>query len=438
MLTLHKRVRLFTRRPRIVYVGVGLTLVLAGGCPTLLGPDTASESGPVFNNTTDPANAGAAYIGSAACTACHAGTAETAALHGHVHALKPVEGVPPVYPKAAERAGVPAPPPGKDWADVSYVMGGYVHGAVFVGTDGFVLTDGVEGGNTQWNLDFPPNGTEAGFAAFGADQQSPLPYEYDCFRCHTTGPRRQDAGGGRTQDGRPGIEGTWVEAGVQCEACHGPGSLHAPNPAARDLYVGSASMTCARCHLAGDDPSVIRAAGGYISANTQYAELLASGGHACFACGVCHDPHASTIYQRSQGIRNACQACHADASMAGHSETVFVRAGYEEPITCESCHMPFTGLSNSAAGADIMGRLGRMGDVRSHIFRIAVRDADFTDMFTAGGTQVVTDSDGRAEVTVDFVCLRCHTIDATVENNAFPLTIDQARQIAGNLHQFSD
>ena len=119
------------------------------------------------------------------------------------------------------------------------------HGAFFVDSAGYVLTDGVAGSNTLWVLDFPANGTVAGFAAYRPDQQTPLPYEYECFRCHTTGAQPQDPDNPLSQDGRPGIHGTWAEAGIQCEVCHGPGSNHAPNPQARNLFVDSTARTCA-------------------------------------------------------------------------------------------------------------------------------------------------------------------------------------------------
>ncbi|MFQ5806146.1 MAG: multiheme c-type cytochrome, partial [Phycisphaerae bacterium] len=303
-----------------------------------------------------------------------------------------------------------------------------------VDAGGFLMTDGVEGVNTQWNLDLPANGTVAGFAAYLPDQQTPLPYAYDCFRCHTTGPQAQDPANPRSQDGRPGILGTWAEPGVQCEACHGPGSNHVPNPQARALFVDSTSQTCARCHTAGDDPKVIVAAGGYVNPNTQYAELLASGGHASFDCTICHDPHASTVYDRANGIRNQCTACHTDANMARHEGRVFTRSGYVETLTCESCHMSFAGKSGAAATQEIVGAAGRMGDTRSHIFRIDTRNANFNAMFSNGGGRVVTDGQGRAAVTVDFVCLRCHADESAVDNSAFPLSLDFASQIASRIH----
>ncbi|MBP7745436.1 MAG: hypothetical protein KA383_04835 [Phycisphaerae bacterium] len=420
------------RSPSVVRA---LSGVIAAGTLTLLAgcPGTPPDDGPVFNNPEDPTNGGASYIGAAACSACHPDIDAATRLHGHASALKRSEGAAPSYPTDATRAGVPSPPDGYAWTDVSYVIGGHAKGAIFVDRDGYVLTDGVAGVNTQWNLDLPPNGTSAGFAEYLPAQATLLPFAYDCFRCHTVNPQPQTADDPRTQDGRPGIGGTWSEPGVMCEACHGPGSKHAPDPEARTMFVDSSAALCARCHTAGDDPDVILAADGYVNPNTQYAELRASGGHADFACGYCHDPHASTAYARATGVRNGCVGCHADQNLAFHDGFTFVRGDYVEALTCESCHMPFTGRSNSVAGADVVGTRdpGRMGDVRGHIFRIDTQAPRYTQMFTPDGTQVIKDEKGHAGVSLDFVCLRCHN----GIGNAFVISSDGAAVIATQMHQ---
>lgn len=421
-------------RSRYTFVGVGLALLLSitSGCPPQ--PDNGTERLPIFNNTSDPTNKNASYVGSAACSACHPDVSEFARVHAHTQALKRIEGAAPDYPPQGTRAGVPAPPDGRSWSDVSYVIGGYTHNALFVDSAGYVLTDGVEGAHTQWVLDFSANGTVAGFTAYRPDQRTSLAYEYGCFRCHTTGAQPQDPDDPLSQDGRPGIRGVWTEAGVQCEACHGPGSNHAPDPQARDVFVDATARTCARCHTAGADPDVILTAGGFVNANSQYAELRASGGHADFACTICHDPHASVTYDRSAGVRNECAACHVDRTMARHGGKTFVRGEYVEELRCESCHMSFATKSVTAAPPEIVGATGRMGDVRSHIFRIDTRNVDFRAMFGSDAGRVVTDSQGRAAVTLDFVCLRCHTDETAADNTAFPLSLEFASEIAQRIH----
>jgi hypothetical protein len=411
-------------------LAIAAALLLAGGCPSAT--DDTGGASLIFNNATDLTNDGAGYVGSAACGACHPDVADEHRVHGHSHALTRVQGQAPEYAPEGSRAGVPNPPAGMTWNDVSYVISGYLHGAFFVDQDGFVATDGVTGVNTQWNLDSPPSGTVATFVAYLPGQTSPLPYDYEtCFRCHTTGPQPQDPRDRRSQDGRPGILGTWVEPSVQCEVCHGPGSNHAPNPAARDIFVDSTSQTCGRCHAGGDNLDVIAATDGFLASNTQYAQLLASGGHSGFNCTVCHNPHASITYDRDRGLRNDCTVCHGEANMAFHGGAVFELGDYVEAVNCESCHMPPAALSTSSAPAALVGPDARIGDVRAHLFRINTQDADASAMFTANGTAVRKDGGGRAAVTVDFVCLRCHK----EAGNTFPLTLAGARLIADGMHE---
>ncbi len=115
--------------------------------------------------------------------------------------------------------------------------------------------------------------------------------------------------------------------------------------------------------------------------------------------------------------------------MALHDGKVFVRGDYTETLTCESCHMPYATRTSSAASTAVVGPNGRMGDTRTHIFRISREAADFNTFFSGPGDSVLKDSDGRAAVTVDFVCLRCHNGVGT-----FNLTVSRAAEIAPNLH----
>lgn len=410
------------------------------GCNSVPPPDGNDVGQPAYGNTSDPTNKSAAFVGSGTCGACHSSIEETQRIHGHAHTLKRVQGAPPVYPPEGDRAGVPNPPESFAWEDISYVIGGYIRKARFIGNDGFVLTTGVDGVDTQWNLTFPANGTTSGFVPYHADQETPKPYDFSCFTCHTTGATPQDEDEPLFQDNRPGFLGTWAEDGVQCEACHGPGSNHfmtVDNEVVIDtgsIFVDTSADLCGECHTRGNDPKVILASGGFIRNYEQWPELLASGGHSEFSCGACHKPHVSTNYDRDHAIRNDCTACHADQNMAIHSGKVFIRDGYVESLSCESCHMPFATKSATAASTDVVGDVGRMGDTRTHIFRIDTKTTDYTSMFTPDGGEVTKDAQGRAAVTVDFVCLRCHN----GVGNAFALTVDSASAIGNGMHGILD
>ncbi len=410
------------------------TMCLEDHLPDTGGSPPDAETAPIYNNTTDPTNDGASYIGSGACIACHPTQAALHALSGHAHKLKPINGAAPTYPADATRAGVPNPPAGFAWTEVGYVIGGHIRKGRFVDLDGFILTNDADGVDTQWNLDFPPNGTVAGFVPYESSGNfsalNPKPYDHSCFQCHTTGAQEQDPGDPRFQDNHSGMAGTFEEAGVQCEGCHGPGSKHPPNRFERNLYVGQSASACGRCHTRGDDSNVVLAGGGFIRHHEQWPELLASGGHASLNCVDCHNPHASANYDRDNAIIKECTDCHPNQTMALHSGKTFERGGYTEVLSCQSCHMTFATKSAAAASAAVVGANGRMGDIKTHIFRINASAVDFNSMFSADGSQVLKDEAGRAAVTVDFVCLRCHS----GVGNVFGLNIAAAGIVAQDMH----
>lgn len=417
----------------IALVCAAMVVIAMPACdgPTDMPPDPDGMA-QVYNNTTDRSNKDASYLGSDACRACHPDKDAQQSVHGHAFKLNRVEGGPPEFPEEGVRAGVPNPPDGIDWSQVSYVIGGYTKKARFIDLDGFIYITGTNGLATQWNLDFPANGTQAGFVDYETDRTTPKPYDYSCFVCHTTGPMPPDEDNPSFQENRPGFAGTWQEAGIQCEACHGPGSNHVPNTAARDAFVDTSARFCGECHNRpfNSDGSVIQAAGGFIKHHEQYPELLASGAHAAFDCVTCHDPHVSVVYDRENALRQTCQDCHPSQSMAFHNGATFVRGDYTEQLSCESCHMPFVTRSASNASEDVVGELGRMGDTRTHIFRIDPSQSDFTTMFNQDMSEVAKDGNGQAAVTLDFVCLRCHN----GIGNAFELTLRSASAIAADLH----
>lgn len=397
--------------------------------------NTNSNTSVTYSNSTDPTNKGAAYVGANACRQCHPEAAAHHAIHGHANMLTRVQGEPPKFPSQATRAGVPSPPEGIDWSQVSYVIGGYTRKARFIDNDGYIYTTGQSGVPTEWILDFPANGTTAGFVDYEPDAGAPKAYGHSCFSCHVTGARAQDEDFPEFQENRPGFMGTWEEAGVQCEACHGPGSKHFATVNGQvvidktAIYVSTEARTCGRCHTRGDDPNTILARDGYIRHYEQWPELLASGGHASFDCTTCHVAHVSTNYDRATAIRNSCTDCHTDMSMARHAGKVFTRGDYTENLSCESCHMPFATRSASSATAEVVGALGRQGDIRTHIFRIDTDAVSYTSMFTEDGSAVRKDASGRAAVSLDFVCLRCHNGIGTFEIGA-----DFIRDIARNIH----
>jgi hypothetical protein len=65
-------------------------------------------------------------------------------------------------------------------------------------------------------------------------------FHLDCIGCHVTG------------FGNPGgvcrVDRVAGREDVGCESCHGPGSLHASAPSAKNVSQGNSEQTCTRCH----------------------------------------------------------------------------------------------------------------------------------------------------------------------------------------------
>ena len=258
-----------------------------------------------------------------------------------------------------------------------------------------------------------------------------------CVQCHTTGYDNVVNFDGSIAT--PGVDNGGYDdyanptlRNVTCEACHGPGSKHVPNPPARNAFVDTSAKFCGECHSQpfDSDGSVIEAADGFIKPYAQYPELLASGAHAALSCLTCHDPHKSVTYDRENALRKTCQDCHPTQDMARHQGLTFVRGDYVEQLSCESCHMSFAARSGSQGAVDTVGSVARVGDTRTHIFRINPSNTDFTAMFNEDMTEVARDANGRAAVTLDFVCLRCHN----GVGNAFELTVTSASAVTATMH----
>ena len=295
-------------------------------------------------------------------------------------------------------------PEGYTWDDISWVIGGYKWKSRYMDNNGYILTqDGSsDGGNTQYN----------NFTGMWSDYNADLENgtkPYDCGRCHTTGwvenPDPTNVSGNK--DELPGIHGDFFAGGIQCQQCHG--TSHPGNIPAMDDLDGSG---CGSCHIRGE-ADTIPASGGFVRHHEQYNEHLASP-HAADMCTLdacptdcadCHNPHKRGEFS----IKTACGDCHT-AEKASYEMTSM----YDYDVTCEDCHMPFATKSAQALGPVIDGNQTR-GDVMTHI--LSINTDPMGDMFTEDGGFVALDDNGKAAVTMNFTCQRCHET-ATLEELA--------------------
>ncbi|GAB4375679.1 MAG: hypothetical protein Kow0042_21310 [Calditrichia bacterium] len=342
------------------------------------------------------------YVGSSTCAICHNTPHPTLNYNiweeynktGHPYKLNEVSGAPPTFP-ANTSPGVPNTPPNTTWNDFAYVIGGYGWKARFVKTNGMIFT---EDDSAQYNL------ANGGWVAYHFGQIAP--YNYSCFKCHTTGPDPSGSWNGVPTDSL----GTFAEPGIRCEGCHGPGGDHVGNPTGIHPPISGDSLKigrCGDCHQRGGTTNAIPASGGYIQHHEQLNEMKASkhrdgmGGE--LTCASCHDTHIADRYPNAagaglSGIKKECATCHP-----GHEIIITTSGGTSvKNIECVDCHMPLA--TKSAIGMQVGN--GWQGDVPTHIWHINTDPVPRDSMFE--GSFVKLNEHGRAAVTLDFVCFSCH------------------------------
>ena len=203
-----------------------------------------------------------------------------------------------------------------------------------------------------------------------------------CYGCHATGQTLAVAGS--TEAGAPIPVSRWVEPGVGCEGCHGPGAPHiaavrAGNAEAgvTGLRIGAGDVAdrCAACHGLRDVlPSPFSARPAHHYGEPVYAAadpLLSQGSNFEFkdplfpdlrpatfqqeaialsqsgcalrgslTCATCHDVHRGVLrpaLQAADGGDGVCSPCHADvaAGARAHSRHAPGSPGGR----CLDCHM---------------------------------------------------------------------------------------------------
>ena len=305
---------------------------------------------------------GPGYVGSDICAQCHGAKYESYRQTWHAKILR--------APGKDTIAGdFTSSDPDLTFSpeDVAYVVGGQFSQRYLTETDGqlYVLP-------AQWNV------STAEWVPYHAEDWQQRPYEQYCAGCHTTG---FDTGSGK-----------WVEEGVGCESCHGPGAEHVAlagdparivNPAL--LEFDEQTDICGQCHLRGSDPTgqyafpvgyqpagpislsaaVVPASDGEAfwpdgsarEHHQEYQDWLQSGHAEGVSCTFCHVSHSrgETQYQTRFVGDHRCVICHEDRKdHAAHTPYHPV-----DKVVCTDCHMPTLA---QAAGAEYNF------DIHSHTF----------------------------------------------------------------------
>jgi Cytochrome c554 and c-prime len=312
---------------------------------------------------TKPGVSTAQYVGSATCARCHqriadsqagtamARTAQRAAdsdalrahgvlsvkIGGHIHEIR-----------TSNAASVYSVSDGKD--TITNVLG-WAFGAGKVGQTFLLERDGAmyEARASYFDgkraLDVTPGRALDRpldlDAAIG--RRLPLGEARRCFACHSTALTTRD---GSVRD---------IVPGVTCEACHGPGRVHAnaidedrvdegraaiANPATFNAV--DAVDFCGACHgtywdvtLAGDKGvKALRSQPFRLQSSRCWGE-----GDRRITCVACHDPH-QPLEREPQSYDGRCLQCHraveGNSATGAHARSCSAR----QRERCSACHMP--------------------------------------------------------------------------------------------------
>lgn len=283
------------------------------------------------------------YAGSEQCAQCHGAKYESYAHTWHAQILRLATDENVLGDFSAADTDLTF---GRD--DIAYVVGGQFSQRYLTEIDGelYVLP-------AQWNV------TTKEWVSYHPDDWQERPYARLCAGCHTTG---FDA-----------ATGAWIEDGVQCEACHGPGLNHVSLAGDTSFIVNPALLTfddqtaiCGQCHLRGHDPSgehdfpIEYQPGGPVALDEAFIPVTDDGafwpdgssrqhhqeyldwklsGHAeSVPCAFCHVSHSQgeTIHQTRFVGNHRCVICHEE------KKDLALHIPYHPvgELLCTDCHMP--------------------------------------------------------------------------------------------------
>lgn len=257
-------------------------------------------------------DAGSSYIGSAACSNCHASQFESQSKSEHAHALR--------------RAQPADPGPG---SHAQWAFGAGVKATTWVSQTGeeTIAEHGLTYYTATKSLGVTPGHTTSADVVYRTFD--PFATGLRCFRCHSTGPVTLGVNF-RVQPSEPGIH---------CEACHGPGRAHAESGGAgaiqnpKRLSAVQINALCGACHRQASDLDDDRDWSNAWNVRHEPSYLHRA---ACFrnsngslSCVKCHDPH-QPLKTTASAYDARCTSCHPKVA---HTSPIAARS-------CTGCHMP--------------------------------------------------------------------------------------------------
>jgi hypothetical protein len=375
----------------------GLTLVVAGSGLFLLSPfktaakyygQVTMERIPSSANVQPAAQTNATYVGSKTCAECHLDIYNVQHYSMHPKMIQDVKADPSVI--VADFSTLPE---GASFTreEIVYTIGSKFKQRFMIRKD----TPGKEGypeenyiiGNYQWNMENQKwqgyNPTKDWYHDAWPEDQEMVFTSHTCDGCHFTGFNSQSQR---------------VEPGVNCENCHGPGSVHALDGQLDSIYMPTkqdpqrAMEVCLQCHMRNvdkrlEDPAVTVKdlydeardyPYGYepgmpltqfkkqaphksgvddskfygngigkknrMQGNDYVQSMMYKHGITCMNC---HDPHAADNTAENPRGAKQCMECHKFGSPLGpHQRSEFAHSHHEagpDAPDCIDCHMPKIG-----------------------------------------------------------------------------------------------
>lgn len=358
------------------------------------------------------------YVGSNTCKTCHTTTHDHWKMSGHPYKIQKLQGGNgPVYPVVTAqktvgsvvnyqlKSGIPTNPDSLPWNKVGFVLGGYHSNARFLDTAGYL----IYGNNRQYNL--PTNK----WVAYTSGTATKGSYTFSCYRCHTTGASKIKT---TEFQAYPGIEGSWAEAGVGCEGCHGPSSVHAATPTVKPTKEGL--NTCNGCHSRDKNDSISTypwngrvewqprtvnsVSTGFIRHREQ-GDMMAASKHKNLTCVTCHDPHKGVYFDQG-GLKSSvsCESCHANKQITGHEVS-------KTKAECTDCHMPFAARNGDQITPYISEQSAHFWKVITDSITMFnnLEDISTTTVPTVTYKFIKKDAQGNSGLTLDYTCMQCHT-----------------------------
>jgi hypothetical protein len=258
---------------------------------------------------------------------------------------------------------------------ISYIIGsGHHTNSHIIDVNGYLYQAPFTFYTQSGNLDFPPgfeNGNNTRFSRALNDE---------CLTCHNAYPGFVKGSFNKY---------SYVPTGIDCERCHGPGSMHVREKMAgnivdikhdtdftivnpRKLPQAEQLDVCQRCHLQGDavlnegktffdhkpgqrlsatmnvfrpqyeneDQFIMASHAERMQMSPCYKGTLQGGG--TFTCVTCHNPHVSVRVTPKSTFIQKCQSCHKGVHQDKPERTSLTN----EAVNCITCHMPRNGTTD--------------------------------------------------------------------------------------------